>query len=382
MWNLVAEVWNEAGKFIYEALMIAAAQSRDIYADDTGARILEVIAENQELPEGIKGRACHTTVICAKTQDNHPITLYMTADKYSGENLDVVLANRENPEHQVRLMSDASSMNSTTSSKLKKQNKKKNEKNKQKQNTNKSKEEKENTIINTDPSSLEIAEVVETVVVTLEPELQSNIPTTLQIIIFYCLSHGRRKFVDLLGSFKEECTYFILEIAEINKNDTYCKTRFYRESARLKYHKMHSAKHISNIYKEIYRLFDKKLVEPNSALGKAMNYWITHKEELTRFLRVKGVRLDNNCSEERLRFIINQRKNSLFYKSRASAAVWSGFASIVKTSEDNKINVFAYLNWIQENSKEIQKDPESYLPWKFAEYLSNTEKKEEVAVAA
>jgi hypothetical protein len=78
MFDVIKEVWNESGSFIYEALITIAAQSRDLYADDTNARILEVMVENKALPEGISGRACHTTVICAKTSDNHQITLYLT----------------------------------------------------------------------------------------------------------------------------------------------------------------------------------------------------------------------------------------------------------------------------------------------------------------
>jgi hypothetical protein len=65
---------------------------------------------------------------------------------------------------------------------------------------------------------------------------------------------------------------------------------------------------------------------------------------------------------------------STVYKSRDSAIIWSGFAGVVKTCEDNKINAFAYLNWIQEHSSEVQKHPEHYLPWKFKEIMDNAEK--------
>ncbi len=116
-----------------------------------------------------------------------------------------------------------------------------------------------------------------------------------------------------------------------------------------------------------------KLVEPNSALGKAMNYWLNNKTGLTRFLKVKGAPLDNNKSERALKSIILQRKNSLFFKTRNSAAIWSGLSSIVRTCEANGINGFAYFNWIQTNWNKVQKDASSYLPWKYLEYRNNTE---------
>jgi hypothetical protein len=43
----------------------------------------------------------------------------------------------------------------------------------------------------------------------------------------------------------------------------------YSNRKRLRYHKHHSSKHIKNIYAKIIRLFDNKLIEPNSESDKA-----------------------------------------------------------------------------------------------------------------
>ena len=153
--------------------------------------------------------------------------------------------------------------------------------------------------------------------------------------------------------------------------DQQCKS--YSPKRRLKHHKKFSAKHIRNIYNKINQLFNEKLVEPNSALGKAMNYWLNNKEGLTRFLKVKDVELDNNKSERSLRGIILQRKNSLFFYSRSSAKVLSGLSSIVKTCEANGINAFAYLNWLQDNWRDVQRDASKYVPFAYAKYLRDTE---------
>ena len=91
------------------------------------------------------------------------------------------------------------------------------------------------------------------------------------------------------------------------------------------------------------------------------------------FLTVKGIDLDTNRVERALKSMILQRKNSLFFKTRKSAEVNSGLHSIVATCEANKVNAFAYLNWIQSNWQKIQKNPEGFMPWDYVEYMNSTE---------
>lgn len=94
---------------------------------------------------------------------------------------------------------------------------------------------------------------------------------------------------------------------------------------------------------------------------------------LGKFLEVKGIALDNNESERELKFIIMQRKNSLFYKTEPSAKILSGLTSIVKSCERAKINVFNYLNWLQDNVSTVLQNPSEWLPWKWRAYMDNTE---------
>ena len=74
--------------------------------------------------------------------------------------------------------------------------------------------------------------------------------------------------------YPEECKYFLGEISSIYRlgEDVYSSDG-----------KAVAAIHIGNIYKKIDDLFREKKVEPNSSLGKSMQYWINHKEGLTRF---------------------------------------------------------------------------------------------------
>ena len=282
-----------------------------MYVDDTGARILEVMAENKNLSAKEK-RACHTTTICAtrvcaETQVKSEIRLYITDNKYCGENIAPILEQRylENPDYYVAIVADASSQN----------------------------------------------------IPRIDGELLKK------VMIAGCLAHGRRKFFELLDFWPEVCRYFLEEIAHIYRIENECRNM--ESKKRLKYHKKYSTIHVKHIYSKIKQLFDKKVVEPNSDLGKAMNYWLRAKKSLTMFLKIKGIEVDNNQAERSLKTIIAQRKNSLFFYSKSSAAILSGLSSIIATCHINEINAYMYLNWIQDNWLVVQKDPKSFLPWKY-----------------
>lgn len=312
LWLQVLSLWEDCGSEIYRQLMTVAKDSKLFYADDTGAKILEVIQNNKLLARK-QSRSCNTTTVCTKTAEDHNIILYITDNKHLGENIVQVITDRSNKDHYLKLMVDASSRNI--------------------------------------------------------PDLERG--ELSKLLISNCLTHGRHKFADIADYYPEECGYFLNEIAGIYKIDN--ETRNYDSRKRLRHHKKHSTERIKNIYNKIGYLFSQKLVEPNSALGRAMNYWLNHKKGLTRFLKVKGAPLDNNKSERALKSMILQRKNSLFFKSKNSAAILSGLSSIVRTCEANDINGFAYLNWIQANWTKVQKDASNYLPWKYLKYRNDTE---------
>jgi hypothetical protein len=301
LWEKTKELWEDTVQYIAPCLYDLAIEGSLWCTDDTGIRILEVQKSNQSLPEK-EQRACHTTAICALSGE-YKIILYMTANKYCRENWLSLLEKRKT-EDKVILMSDASSQS-----------------------------------------------------IPKGDELNRVVPAV-------CLGgHGRRKFTDLEQSYPEECGYFIELISELYKNEAMCKDMTPEE--RLKYHKKNSAEIIGKIYTRIKQLFETKEVEPNSDLGKAMRYWLNHKRGLTAFLRTAGALLDNNWAENALRIMAIYRNASLFFKTTKSAAIMSDLFSVVRTCEENGVNAFQYLNWIQRNWKVVQAEPGRFLPWHF-----------------
>lgn len=104
-----------------------------------------------------------------------------------------------------------------------------------------------------------------------------------------------------------------------------------------------------------------------------MKYWLKHKDGLTKLLSVGGMSLDNNIAEQGFKNIILQRKNSYFFKTKKSAAILSGLASIIMTCKQNNINAYGYMNWLQEHWLHALKYPSDYLPWKYMESLKESD---------
>jgi hypothetical protein len=108
-----------------------------------------------------------------------------------------------------------------------------------------------------------------------------------------------------------------------------------------------------------------KRVEPNSGLGRAIQYMLNHWEPLTLFLREPGAPLDNNIVERALKKAILHRKNALFYKTLNGARVGDLFMSLIHTCELNGVNPFEYLTELQRHSLELAAKPSEWMPWNY-----------------
>ena len=130
---------------------------------------------------------------------------------------------------------------------------------------------------------------------------------------------------------------------------------------RLIYYKEHSGPLMAELRSWLDKQIDDHLVEPNSGLGKAVQYMITHGPELIRFLEVPGAPLDNNICEQGLKRAILHRKNSLFYKTEHGAFIGDMF----NTCDLMKINAFNYLTTLLKNAVELKKNPSLWIPWNY-----------------
>lgn len=195
--------------------------------------------------------------------------------------------------------------------------------------------------------------------------LSRNLPGELQTILGHCLAHARRQFVDIYDRFPEACRYLLETLAVIYRNDARARERQLTPEARLQWHQHASQPTMLQLHAWLKRQLDDKLTEPNSALGGAIRYMLSHWEQLTLFLRQAGAPLDNNVCERALKKAILHRKNALFYKTQNGARVGDLFMSLIYTCQLNEANPFDYLTQLQRHTDQLAASPELWLPWNY-----------------
>jgi hypothetical protein len=200
--------------------------------------------------------------------------------------------------------------------------------------------------------------------------LSRNLPGELQTIVANCLAHSRRQFVDVSDRFRAECQYVLEAFEVVYRNDAVARQRELSPAERLAFHQSESSPTMERLRDWLRRQFDERLVEPNSALGTAINYLRKHWDKLTLFLRVPGAPLDNNVCERALKKAILHRKNALFYKTQNGANVGDLYMSLIHTCELCGANPFEYLTELQRHADQVAAAPAQWLPWNYRANLA------------
>lgn len=199
--------------------------------------------------------------------------------------------------------------------------------------------------------------------------LSRNMPDGLKTVIGNCLTHGRRRFVEVANIFPQECLFVLEILKEVYRYDDL--TNGMTDGQRLAYHQENSDPKMKELHVGLHEQIDQRKVEPNSSLGNAICYMLNHWEKLTLFLREPGAPLDNNVCERALKKAILHRKNAYFYKTQNGARVGDLYMSLIHTCELNKVNPFDYLTELQKNKAEIAAEPAKWLPWNYRETLKS-----------
>ena len=193
----------------------------------------------------------------------------------------------------------------------------------------------------------------------------------LKTILANCLADGRRQFVDVAEQFPEECRHVLEILAVVYHNDAIARERKLSSKERLLFHQAQSGPIMEELHVWLVRQFDKRRVEPNSGLGKAIFYLLRHWEKLTLFLRVPEAPLDNNICERALKKAIRHRRNSLFYKTPHGAHVGDLFMSLIATCELCGANPFDYLTEPDRHAERAASNPVAWMPWNYRETLAS-----------
>jgi len=295
-----ALVWEGATLLrpLHGALLRYGANCRNLYGDDTGAKVLHL---NRTLP----GRTGTFTTALVGEGLEGKVALYFTGEKHAGENLADLLKQRVAKEPPI-VMFDA---------------------------------------------------------------LSRNVPKGVDILLCNCLTHGRRNFAKIIGTFPEECTHLLTQLGLVYFHDAETKTQGLSPEGRLAYHQMMSQPILEELHVWATATIG-SATEPNSLLGKALGYLLKHWKGLTEFLRTPGAPLDNNICERAIKKVVLYRKNSLFYRTENGAAAADIYLSIIHTCELNHIPAFPYLVALLKNADQVLKNPDDWLPWTYRASLA------------
>ncbi len=188
---------------------------------------------------------------------------------------------------------------------------------------------------------------------------------TASELLALCLTHGRRNFVKIVDSFPDDCRHVIRAIATVYHHDNLSHQLGHSPEERLAFHQEKSQPVMEELKSWLDERIVGKKVEPNSTLGKAIQYMRKHWQPLTLFLRVNGAPLDSNAVERILKKVVLHRKNSLFYRSVKGAKVGDIYMSLIHTCQLNDVNPFDYLTALQQNSEALKAEPGEWMPWTF-----------------
>jgi hypothetical protein len=201
--------------------------------------------------------------------------------------------------------------------------------------------------------------------IQMSDALSRNAPKSVELLVANCLAHGRRRFVEVAPNFPEECRHVLEALGTVYYHDKLARERELSPEKRLQFHQERSEPLLTRLRAWLDAQLAEKKVEPNSGLGKAIQYMLRHWEPLTLFLREPGAPLDNNLCERALKKAILHRKNSLFYKTMNGAEVGDLYMSLIHTCELCGANPFDYLTELQSHAAELALSPAEWMPWNY-----------------
>ena len=129
--------------------------------------------------------------------------------------------------------------------------------------------------------------------------LSRNPPKALgegvNILLANCLTHGRRQFVEVAGAFPDECRFVLETLGSVYVNDAFARSEGMTTSERLMFHQARSGLLMEGLMKWFDLQLAERQAEPNSGLGKAIQYLQRHWKALTVFLREAGGSAGQQC---------------------------------------------------------------------------------------
>jgi transposase len=199
-----------------------------------------------------------------------------------------------------------------------------------------------------------------------------KLPAGVEILLANCLAHGRRQFVEVAENFPDQCRLVLEMLGQVYGYDAEAREHGLTKQERLQFHQERSAPVMEQLHGWLEAQLSERKTEPNSGLGKAIQYLLRHWRPLTLFLRQAGAPLDNNIVERALKRTVLHRKNALFYRTLNGAQVGDLFMTLIHTCQLCGANSLDYLTELQRHAQELIARPAEWMPWNYRETLTRT----------
>ncbi len=309
-YDLMNNFYMSTVSHVMGALEACAANGYGLFFDDTPGNILEQITANKKTDDKKSKASVHATALLSE-YEGHRIYLFNTNTLTAGKEFAKLLQIRESADPFIT-MTDASASNF--------------------------------------------------------PEVDDGLAA--QWVISLCLSHARRKFVELTEDGDQDTEFVLDIIGQVYQNERYCKDHSLSDQERLLYHQQHSQPLMESLRIWFNNLILYQKIEPNSLMGQAIIYLLKRWHWLTQFLRIAGAPLDNNVCEQAIKVLIRYRKNSLFYRTYYGASIGDAMMSVIHTAVHAKVNIFDYLTRLQQYKYYVETSPSDWLPWNYQKTLA------------
>lgn len=187
-----------------------------------------------------------------------------------------------------------------------------------------------------------------------------------KVTLVACAAHIRRKFYEAIGNKKDPNQASPAYIGYSYWQRMFRLEKKWRDMVPLE-RLSHRQNELKPIMDEFWEWLEKLNALPHSKLGRAAEYAAKQRSGIMEVLNDGRLEFSNNKAERMIKELVMGRKNWLFSTSLKGAQSNGVILSIMKTAEQQGLNVRKYLNYLLTEIPNLaivdHKALEDYMPW-------------------